>query len=29
MLYPALGLFGFGLSFIYQSAMPAAIQSKQ
>lgn len=23
MLYPALGLFGFGLSFIYQSALPA------
>ncbi len=29
MLYPALGMFGFGLSFIYQSAMPAAIQSQQ
>lgn len=29
MLYPALGMFGFGLSFIYQSAMPAVIQSKQ
>lgn len=29
MLYPALGMFGFGLSFIYQSAMPAAVQSKQ
>ena len=22
MLYPALGMFGFGLSFIYQSALP-------
>ena len=29
MLYPALGMFGFGLSFIYQSAMPTAVQSKQ
>lgn len=28
MLYPALGLFGIGLSFIYQSAMPAAAQSE-
>ncbi len=24
MLYPALGLFGFGLSLIYQSALPTA-----
>lgn len=29
MLYPALGMFGFGVSFIYQSALPAEPQSKQ
>ncbi len=28
MLYPALGMFGFGVSFIYQSALPAEAQNK-
>jgi hypothetical protein len=28
MLYPALGMFSFGVSFIYQSALPAGTQSK-
>lgn len=27
MLYPALGMFGFGLSFLYQSAMPVAVNN--
>lgn len=29
MLYPALGMFGFGVSFIYQSALPALTHPKQ
>ena len=29
LLYPALGLFGFGISFIYQSALPAVTNLKQ
>jgi hypothetical protein len=28
MMYPALGLFGIGLSFIYQSTLPSVAKTK-
>jgi hypothetical protein len=27
-MYPALGLFGIGLSFIYQSTLPSVAKTK-